>query len=55
MGSTQKKAILRMHDGNWVAGYLPATGFLRQGAVELLDLSARRQSVARISSLQPTR
>jgi hypothetical protein len=35
-----------MHDGNWVAGYLPATGFLRQGAVELLDLSARRQSVA---------
>jgi hypothetical protein len=46
MGSTQKKAILRMHDGNWLAGYLPAAGFLRQGTVELLDLSARRQSVA---------
>jgi hypothetical protein len=46
MGSTQKKAILRMHDGNWLAGYLPPTGFLRHGAVELLDLSARRQSVA---------
>lgn len=45
MGSTQKKAVLRMHDGNWLAGYLPAMGFIRQGAVELLDLTARRQSV----------
>ena len=24
MASTQKKAVLRMHDGNWLAGYLPA-------------------------------
>jgi hypothetical protein len=46
MGSTQKKAILRMHDGNWLAGYLPVAGFIRQGAIELLDLSARRQAVA---------
>jgi hypothetical protein len=45
MGSTQKKAVLRMHDGSWLAGYLPAAGFTRQGNVELLDLSARRQSV----------
>jgi hypothetical protein len=45
MGSTQKKAVLRMHDGNWLAGYLPPAGFIRQGAVELLDLSARRQSI----------
>ena len=49
MASTQKKAVLRMHDGNWLAGYLPATGFIRRAvspdAIELLDLSARRQVV----------
>lgn len=45
MGSTQKKAVLRMHDGSWLAGYLPPMGFTRQGAVELLDLSARLQSI----------
>jgi hypothetical protein len=53
MASTQKKAVLRMHDGNWLAGYLPAAGFIRRGlspgpnpdALELLDLSARRQII----------
>lgn len=45
MGSAQKKAVLRMHDGSLLTGYLPPAGFTRQGAVELLDLSARRQSV----------
>jgi hypothetical protein len=49
MGSTQKKAVLRMHDGSWLAGYLPASGFVRRGAppdaIELLDLSARRQLI----------
>jgi hypothetical protein len=53
MASTQKKAVLRTHDGNWLAGYLPAAGFIRRGApagavpdaLELLDLSARRQLV----------
>jgi hypothetical protein len=49
MGSTQKKAVLRMHDGNWLAGYLPAAGFIRRGVppdtIELLDLSARRQTI----------
>ena len=45
MSNTQKKTILRLHDGSWMAGYLPVAGFLRQGAVELLDLAARRQSV----------
>jgi hypothetical protein len=53
MGSTQKKAVLRMHDGNCLSGYLPAAGFIRrsvsvganQDALELLDLSARRQVV----------
>ena len=45
MGSTQKKAVLRMHDGNWLAGYLPGAGFTRQGAIELLDLAARRQTI----------
>jgi uncharacterized protein DUF6982 len=49
MASTQKKAVLRMHDGNWLAGYLPSTGFIRRAvspdALELLDLSARRHVV----------
>jgi len=44
MGSSQKKAILRLHDGSWLSGYLPAYGFVRNG-VEFLDLSARQQSV----------
>lgn len=51
MGSRQKKAILRTLDGNWLAGYLPAAGFTRQSAprdsvIDLLDLSARRQSIS---------
>jgi hypothetical protein len=49
MASSQKKAVLRMHDGNWLAGYLPATGFIRRAvaldALELLDLAARRHVV----------
>ena len=53
MGSTQKKAVLRMHDGNCLPGYLPAAGFIRRGvsgnapadALELLDLSAHRQLI----------
>jgi hypothetical protein len=53
MGSTQKKAVLRMHDGNCLSGYLPAAGFVRrsvsvganQDAIEFLDLSARRQVI----------
>ncbi len=45
MSGTQKKAILRMHDGSWLAGYLPAAGFTRAGALELLDLSAHRQTI----------
>jgi Family of unknown function (DUF6982) len=44
-GSTQKKAILRLNDGSWQAGYLTPATCLRQDTVELLDLSARRQSV----------
>lgn len=49
MGSTQKKAVLRMHDGSWLAGYLPPLGFVRRGAspdaIELLDLTARRHLI----------
>jgi hypothetical protein len=49
MASTQKKAVLRMHDGNWLAGYLPPTCFIRRAvspdALEVLDLSARRQVI----------
>lgn len=41
-----------MHDGNWLAGYLPTAGFIRRATsgmqpdtLELLDLSARRQLI----------
>ena len=45
MSTSQKKTILRLTDGSWMAGYLPVAGFLRQGAIELLDLTARRHSI----------
>jgi len=55
MGSTQKKAVLRMHDGNCMSGYLPAAGFIRRSVspelIELLDLSAHRQAIP-LSSLK---
>ena len=38
-----------MHDGSCLSGYLPPSGFIRRSAapdvLELLDLSARRQSI----------
>ena len=43
--STQKKAILRLHDGSWLPGYLSPAAFLRPDSIELLDLTARRQSI----------
>src|SRR5664279_4225044 len=41
MSSSRKKAILRKHTRDWVAGYLPLSGFAREGALDLLDLDGK--------------
>ncbi|HEX3436437.1 MAG TPA: hypothetical protein VHT24_06680 [Pseudacidobacterium sp.] len=41
MSSSRKKVILRKLTRDWVAGYLPADGFTRQGNIELLELSGK--------------
>ena len=41
MSSSRKKAILRKHSRDWVAGYLPLAGFARAGHVEMLDLDGK--------------
>ena len=41
MSSSRKKAILRKFSRDWVAGYLPLAGFVREGHVEMLDLDGK--------------
>jgi hypothetical protein len=41
MSSSRKKAIFRKFSRDWVAGYLPASGFVRDGRVETLDLDGK--------------
>jgi hypothetical protein len=41
MPSSRKKAVVRKFSRDWVAGYLPLDGFVRGGAVELLDLEGK--------------
>lgn len=41
MSSSRKKAIFRKFSRDWVAGYLPAGSFVREGRVELLDLDGK--------------
>lgn len=41
MSSTRKKAILRKLSRDWVSGYVPAAGFVREGRVEMLDLEGK--------------
>jgi hypothetical protein len=41
MSSSRKKAIFRKFTRDWVAGYLPASGFVREGRVEMLDLDGK--------------
>jgi Family of unknown function (DUF6982) len=45
MSSSRKKAIIRKFSQNWVAGYLPPSGFLRNGAVELLALDGKTAQI----------
>jgi hypothetical protein len=41
MARSRKKAIARRLTQEWVAGYLPPSGFFHQGAVELLALDGK--------------
>jgi hypothetical protein len=41
MSNTRKKVIVRRFSGDTLPGYLPATGIVRDSAVDLLDLSGR--------------
>jgi hypothetical protein len=41
MSSSRKKAIFRKFSRDWLAGYLPAEGFAREGRVEMLDLDGK--------------
>jgi hypothetical protein len=41
MSSNRKKAIFRKFSRDWVAGYLPASGFVHQARVEMLDLDGK--------------
>ena len=46
MSSSRKKAIFRKFSRDWVAGYLPASGFVREGNVEMLDLDGKVVALA---------
>lgn len=41
MSSSRKKAIIRKYSRDWVAGYLPMSGFSENGQLELLDLDGK--------------
>lgn len=41
MSDSRKKAILRKFTRDWVAGYLPPTGFAGGGKIEILDLAGK--------------
>jgi Family of unknown function (DUF6982) len=46
MSTSRKKAIFRKLSRDWVAGYLPASGFVREGRLEMLDLDGKVISLA---------
>jgi len=46
MSSSRKKAIFRKFSRDWVAGYLPASGFVQLAQVEMLDLDGKVVSLA---------
>lgn len=41
MSSGRKKAIFRKFSRDWLAGYLPASGFAHEGRLEMLDLDGK--------------
>lgn len=46
MASSRKKAIFRKLSRDWLAGYLPAGDFVREGQVEMLDLEGKVVALA---------
>jgi len=46
MSSSRKKAIFRKTSRDWVAGYLPAAGFVHAGRIEMLDLDGKVVALA---------
>lgn len=46
MSSSRKKAIFRKLSRDWLAGYLGASDFVRDGRVEMLDLEGKVVSLA---------
>jgi hypothetical protein len=46
MSSSRKKAIFRKLSRDWVAGYVPLSGFVHEGMVEMLDLDGKVVSLA---------
>jgi hypothetical protein len=45
MAISRKKTIARKLSQEWLAGYLPSSGFLRSGTVELLALDGKTQQL----------
>ena len=41
MSSGRKKAIFRKFSRDWLAGYVPASNFAREGHLEMLDLDGK--------------
>jgi hypothetical protein len=41
MSTSRKKAIFRKLSRDWVAGYVPLAGFVRDGRLEMLDLDGK--------------
>ncbi len=41
MPSNRKKVIVRSFNREWAAGYLPPSGFVHAGQIELLDLAGK--------------
>jgi len=46
MSLSRKKAIFRKNSRDWVAGYLPSSGFVHEGQVEMLDLDGKVVSLS---------
>lgn len=46
MSNSPKKVLVRRFTGNTLPGYLPQAGFVRQNAIDLLDLSGRLISLS---------
>jgi hypothetical protein len=46
MSSSRKKTIVRRYTRDWVAGYISALDFVRQGSLEMLDMSGKVLSLS---------